>query len=974
MPGVLQDSGLSYVSSHSADVILSDVRPIRLKIEALKSINVLLDEFLYNILKSACSLSTDKLRGSLLRLLPTYLGKEALLEAEVELRAYYERMGAAAVSPLGDDSKTFNLQYAFELLRLKCAAYSTLNDTDEDPNAEAHVMERMKEAGVVPFMPTRIAPAALYLTAIVEAMCEHILTNVARVAARDSSRTDATVQDVFIALCEDEAIYSLFRSMKVYEQIEQLSNSSGLHRSKSFTRKEQQSSLLPRTASPFYESTTTTMTASVISQRSRLSEGSATVHPGTAAPSSGSGSRSSIEKSRAVKKLISNRSSHDGDAPSAHTRMISASQSGSPRRSGSVHDDISYEGAAALQEFDDLMRSSSTMKVSLTPDRLKTMEAYKQEKDHLRTERHPPEQDRSPSSSSLRLNGRIPSARKVESIVEDEEENIPSKPSMAARSRQGSVTSSPSPSLASLKANRTRSLSTSTPGSRQIGKKLLRNAAPPVSSSTLFQASFPAMQPSQNPRPVDVGTFPSRTRRAQRNRDSLDMDEVMNGSEEEDIVIISKHVKHPTASGCIPREALSSSTRELVDFLSQGPPEFPRARTFDVSDVSNHSSSTVATESGKKGPGRLQRMISKLSLGGSDKSRTGEDATRTPPRQLPATQPSLLEKRSYGTLSPLANRPIPPRYPRPPSPPPSPPSQSSLEEPVTGRPRTSSISQKPSEYRSAGAAAISTPLTSYSQHSSSVVVQKRDERENVSTRQTEHGVNGISRKKGTSEARVNDINSRSHRSPPSINKPYPTTPAPSSGATPAQTPLPSPPQTLARSSSLRKPVPPLIPPIQPPVTTAASPPHATASVQAATSSILAENDVRDMHRLMSNARSAEECRLILDMFLSRAGIRFDGKPDAQVSTPPPPPTSISSPIQNDSPLENSLVEFLLGGEVPQEHGVRKLRSKRHKKDLVRRPHTADGSQRSPSTFHISTGLSNPPKTPVTFTSQVASHA
>lgn len=28
-----------------------------------------------------------------------------------------------------------------------------------------------------------------------------------------------------------------------------------------------------------------------------------------------------------------------------------------------------------LREFDDLMRSASTMKVSLTPDRLKTMEA-----------------------------------------------------------------------------------------------------------------------------------------------------------------------------------------------------------------------------------------------------------------------------------------------------------------------------------------------------------------------------------------------------------------------------------------------------------------------------------------------------------------------------------------------------------------------------------------------------------------------
>ena len=54
-----------------------------------------------------------------------------------------------------------------QLLRLKCAAYSTLNDSDEDPNVEAFIVEKMRDAGV-PFTPVRIAPAALYLTAIVE--------------------------------------------------------------------------------------------------------------------------------------------------------------------------------------------------------------------------------------------------------------------------------------------------------------------------------------------------------------------------------------------------------------------------------------------------------------------------------------------------------------------------------------------------------------------------------------------------------------------------------------------------------------------------------------------------------------------------------------------------------------------------------------------------------------------------------------
>lgn len=111
------DAAPSYISAQSADVILSDVRPFKLKTEALHAINVLLDEFLYNILNAAGSLSTDKLRGSLLNLLPTSLGKEALLEAEVELRAYWNRTNAEEGPRLeaGDDSKTFHLQWSFEV-------------------------------------------------------------------------------------------------------------------------------------------------------------------------------------------------------------------------------------------------------------------------------------------------------------------------------------------------------------------------------------------------------------------------------------------------------------------------------------------------------------------------------------------------------------------------------------------------------------------------------------------------------------------------------------------------------------------------------------------------------------------------------------------------------------------------------------------------------------------------------------------
>jgi hypothetical protein len=106
----------SYLSARSADVILSEVRPTRIKTEALRSVNVLLDELLWLILGCARSFSPDRLRTGLLKVLPTVLGKDALLEAEVELRAYIERNPPAL--PLATDEATiqkFPLQQAFEV-------------------------------------------------------------------------------------------------------------------------------------------------------------------------------------------------------------------------------------------------------------------------------------------------------------------------------------------------------------------------------------------------------------------------------------------------------------------------------------------------------------------------------------------------------------------------------------------------------------------------------------------------------------------------------------------------------------------------------------------------------------------------------------------------------------------------------------------------------------------------------------------
>ena len=98
------------------------------------------------------------------------------------MRAYWER--TKATPPAAGDAERLNVQWAaevsdpsvyrsqiltrsYKLLRLKCVAYSTLNDTDEDAQAERRLAERMGN-GDIGCSPALVAPAALYLTAILE--------------------------------------------------------------------------------------------------------------------------------------------------------------------------------------------------------------------------------------------------------------------------------------------------------------------------------------------------------------------------------------------------------------------------------------------------------------------------------------------------------------------------------------------------------------------------------------------------------------------------------------------------------------------------------------------------------------------------------------------------------------------------------------------------------------------------------------
>jgi len=185
----LSDRSANYLSQRSADVILSEIRPTKLAPEAVRSINVFLDELLWSILSSARSFSTDRLKSALGKILPSSLGKDAVLEAEMELKSYLERTASTngATKPYTENVQDFPLHAAFEvrqhshvsisfcqfiirqLLRLKCEAYSTLNDSDEDTDAENRWQTKIIDQAGFPTHNTHyMASCALYVTAIIE--------------------------------------------------------------------------------------------------------------------------------------------------------------------------------------------------------------------------------------------------------------------------------------------------------------------------------------------------------------------------------------------------------------------------------------------------------------------------------------------------------------------------------------------------------------------------------------------------------------------------------------------------------------------------------------------------------------------------------------------------------------------------------------------------------------------------------------
>ncbi|KAH9006865.1 hypothetical protein EDB86DRAFT_3069565 [Lactarius hatsudake] len=859
-----------YISAHSAEVILSDFRPLKLQPDALKFLNLLLDDILANIITSSRSILTDRLKSGLLKTLPTTMGKDALLEAEMELHAYWQRPNA--IKPSASQTSTSEHSFAVPLM---IEPIRTLNDSDEDAQVENKIQERLQSQGVEPPKSIVVAPASLYLTAILECICEHILSSVGRVATRDSSKEVAGTHDLFIALCEDDGIYPMFRVSKVYGLIESsLKSSAKPRRSKSLSRSERHetrdTSLLdpPSQSQPRVSSESTTSGAV-----------SGSVSPEYHPP------KSSLDKGRAIKSF---RSSGDRDMtlPPDPLFRVTLSKKNIIARDGKDGATVEAEQEGnVIQDFDDLMRSGDTMKVSLTPDRLRSMEAAKQQQ--RRTALQAPKtivDDHHRASSASEADGRSPTPpdlkyhnprKSLPHVDEDEELKETAISTQDVRSRSEG-TKPPD--------TRARSVSTSKiyhSGPRVTRKSSLGIRSPPLQSGLPGRDMYDWRK--------NAPTTPQRTRKIQRNRESMDIEDVMNGSEEGD-----ESNPDQTAQGRGRLYPVSKATHDLISFLEDGPP--PEVQPVRSATVSS-TSLAPTTKSGKSGS-RLQRMISKFTIAreGFQESARGRGVGVI---SAPSTPVSTL--RSLGASNPppppIAVKPVPPPIPQLPISPPSSSRTSSLEDDArphisrTDRPRKMSVRKAVPTWESAANQGLQTPHTGaegtlppspplssqpVSASSPSPFQPQRTPLRCESPAATPAGTEAnLTRENGNGRAE--------QQYPQGIYRPRSSRPNLRS------------PSNDEQSHSVRK-----------SLGRRSQPPNGTVDSQLIhPSPSLSEALAVDMRRLMSQATSADECRLLVDTFLTRAGIV------------PPPHVSVVADITppDVEPLERTLVNYFLGADL-----------------------------------------------------------
>ncbi|KAG1498299.1 hypothetical protein G6F46_005906 [Rhizopus delemar] len=196
-----------YICQRAANAIISEIGPFRVSTDALQTINQFLDEFIVLLLGCSLSLDLSVIKVTVFNLLPSTLGKNAIVEAELEVKTFtetesidydlYERMRKI-------EKDTFPVDEAISLLREKCFEYCTLADKEDQLYLQKSIQKRNNNNTII------ISPIiAIYVTTIMEHIAEYLLTAVAMSAEHEE--TDyVRVKEVYLALVDDVQLGNVF--------------------------------------------------------------------------------------------------------------------------------------------------------------------------------------------------------------------------------------------------------------------------------------------------------------------------------------------------------------------------------------------------------------------------------------------------------------------------------------------------------------------------------------------------------------------------------------------------------------------------------------------------------------------------------------------------------------------------------------------------------------------------------------------
>ncbi|KAF9150720.1 hypothetical protein BG015_007445 [Linnemannia schmuckeri] len=209
-----------YIAQKFANAILADASSYIISTDGLQALNAFLDELLFILVDTAKGLETTRIKSAVYQIFPTALGKNAIVEAELEAKSYIDGGGKDTSNHLGNsgqsatsslfnaDSDETRVEQVFEQFRTKCQYYSKLGERLGSPAGNPN------NAIVVPTL------IAIYVTAVLEHIAEYVLQIASTIADRQDHADMVTVREIYVALLEDRQIEHTFEIMILKTQLQ----------------------------------------------------------------------------------------------------------------------------------------------------------------------------------------------------------------------------------------------------------------------------------------------------------------------------------------------------------------------------------------------------------------------------------------------------------------------------------------------------------------------------------------------------------------------------------------------------------------------------------------------------------------------------------------------------------------------------------------------------------------------------------